>query len=109
MAFHHYTLVDGVRLNAEHPTTFEIPSEAEKDALAEGDLCKVGIEFKPIGRIAGERFWVRITDRDGDNFLGDVLDALLETRIHGLDYGDEIAFGRQHVIGTYDKQSEVSA
>jgi uncharacterized protein YegJ (DUF2314 family) len=93
-----YTLIDGVKRNAEHPDRFYIPSEAEKDALEAGVVCKVGVEFKSDDWATGERFWVRVTARDGEDFRGVVLNQLIWTDAHGLDEGNEIAFQRQHVI-----------
>ena len=60
-----WTLIDGVRRNADHPTTFEIPDEAERLSVPIGAFVKVGFEWPEKvrqGTFGAERMWVKITD-----------------------------------------------
>lgn len=57
-----YTLMDGVERNKKHPTTFEIPSSAEKQTLKVGEYVKLGFVIDhPDHGVCGERMWVKIT------------------------------------------------
>lgn len=90
-----YTLGNGVKMNAAHPDTFYIPSDADKAQLAVGDLAK--LIFCPIDEEEGaERMWVEITDIDGDDMIG-----RLDNEPFWMDcpsYGDTIKFRAKHII-----------
>ncbi len=50
----------------------------------------------------GEDFWVRITDRDGQFFMGVVDNPLYEARLHGIKQGDEVFFHANHMLAIHD-------
>lgn len=50
----------------------------------------------------GEDFWVLVATRSGDHFAGAVDNPLVETRLHGLQQGDEIAFHADHILAVHD-------
>lgn len=45
-----------------------------------------------------ERFWVKIHVRDGENLFGVVETILNDTKLHGLEYGDDILFSMDNVF-----------
>lgn len=92
------TLWDGVVLNSENPSTFEIPTPDEKAALVPGDFVKLGFscpkEHKRPGvsdRITGERMWVLVT---GDG-VGDLNN---DPVVMPLKDGDPIKFEPRHIL-----------
>ncbi len=62
----------GLALHGEHPDTFWVPNAEEKADLRPGDLVKLMwvINRPRKSWPGGERMWVKITHRDGDNFVG---------------------------------------
>ena len=50
----------------------------------------------------GEDFWVRITARDAQHFVGIVDNPLYEARLHGVSEGDAIAFHANHLLAVHD-------
>ena len=50
----------------------------------------------------GEDFWVKVSERSGDHFSGVVDNSLSETRLHGLNQGDEIVFHADHILAVHD-------
>ncbi len=57
-------LVNATEMARQYPDTFEQPPKSELDKLQRGDLAKVSDHH--------ERFWVIITQRDGDIFTGKI-------------------------------------
>ncbi len=49
----------------------------------------------------GEDFWVHVIQREGEHFRGIVDNSLYESRLHKLNYGDEIVFHANHVLGVH--------
>jgi hypothetical protein len=50
----------------------------------------------------GEDFWVQVTERSDRLFHGIVDNPLVETRLHGLNQGDEIIFHEDHILAVHD-------
>jgi len=50
----------------------------------------------------GEDFWVRVLERTGAFFRGEVDNPLVEARLHGLSQGDEILFHENHILTVHD-------
>ena len=50
----------------------------------------------------GEDFWVRITESCGCFLRGVVDNPLVESRLHGLNQGDEIVFHQDHILAVHD-------
>ena len=49
----------------------------------------------------GEDFWVCVTSREGQYFSGVVDNPLYESRLHGLNEGDEIIFHAKHLLAVH--------
>jgi uncharacterized protein YegJ (DUF2314 family) len=105
-------LVDGREMARQHPDTLEVPSVADLDELQVGDHARLIFETnttepltqdpqirqrqQTIGAPSGERMWVKITKRDGDQFTGTLLND--PAFIDGLIYGDEVHFSTEHIV-----------
>lgn len=50
----------------------------------------------------GEDFWVRITDRDAQYFVGVVDNPLYEAKLHGIKQGDEVLFHADHLLAIHN-------
>ncbi len=50
----------------------------------------------------GEDFWVRVEHRSGHYCCGVVDNPLVESRLHGLNLGDEIVFHEDHILAVHD-------
>ena len=99
---HGWTLVSVEGRYADHPDTFEIPSQDERSSLLPGDGAKLlfDIETRENGRVIDrgvDRMWVIVRSRREGRYLG-VLDSDPGTGdglvLHA---GDEIVFGPEHV------------
>ncbi|QDT12740.1 hypothetical protein [Planctomycetes bacterium K23_9] len=57
------------------------------------------------GRGWGEDFWVQVdsccVSGTGELFLGRIDNHLAEHRLHGMNYGDEIVFHRNHILAIH--------
>ena len=69
--------------------TFRAPSQESLTALRLGAFVKVAT--------GGERFWVRLTQVQGDALRGVLDNVVQNTARHGLHMGDEVAFEKRHV------------
>ncbi|WP_435008061.1 hypothetical protein P12x_005330 [Tundrisphaera lichenicola] len=87
--------VDAQEMNRKHPTTFEVPSDAELAAIKAGDSVKVCT--------CDERFWVTVTEVSEHRIAGTVDNDLIFTDEHGLDYGDVVRFTRENVYSIIAK------
>lgn len=98
-----YQLVDGEVLNREHPSTFLIPTRAEREALKPGDLVKLLFEIvdPQEGMPTAERMWVRVAESRGNEYVGSLdNDPRVITTIGP---GSQIKFEPHHVIATWDE------
>lgn len=50
----------------------------------------------------GEDFWVRVRERQGEWFVGQVDNELVEHRLHGLRRGDPICFHADHILAVHE-------
>lgn len=78
------------KMAKEYPATFEAPTASELKGIGEGTSVKVCANEI-------ERFWVKITRRDGNILTGVVDNDLVCTDELGLKLGDTIAFGTECV------------
>lgn len=91
-----YKLKSGVKLNRQHPTTFEIPSDVDKMRVEAGDFVKLIFDG---GEYGTERMWVQVTapaDEWGEPFTGTLANEPF--CIPGLDHGDTVTFKAKHII-----------
>jgi hypothetical protein len=94
-------LGSGVRRNREHPDTFQIPAEDEREAVVPGMDVKLMFELRKGG---GDRMWVTITGVKKRKLVGRLVN--LPAMIPRLMPGDEIKFKREHIIDIrYDDDS----
>lgn len=49
----------------------------------------------------GEDFWVQVLSRQDDYFVGAIDNPLVESRLHGLNLGDEICFHHDHILAVH--------
>jgi hypothetical protein len=85
-------LVNAQAMAENHPDTFEVPAPAALNALTVGSVAKVTPDTSP-----GERFWVEITEHNGNDFVGRIDNDLVLTVLHGLSRGDFIEFKSENV------------
>ena len=100
-----YRLVDPRPIAAEAPYTFFLPTQAELDALAEGDLVKLIFEpLSPGPKWSAERMWVIVTGTGGASLTGK-----LDNQPHEVDVelGDIVRFERHHAIAVDFGEREV--
>ena len=97
-----WTLVSAEERHAAHPTTFQIPSRADRETLVPGAAAKLlfHIETKEASRVIDsgvDRMWVIVRAVMSDGYIG-VLDSE-PGQSEGLNLraGDNIVFGPEHV------------
>jgi len=90
-----YILIDGVECSQQYPDTFHVPSPDTKDHLVPGDFAKLGFEPKRAD-LPGERMWVRIIERDGDAFVGELDNTPVVLK--QLKLGERIDFTARHIL-----------
>lgn len=101
-----YRLVDGEVLNREAPSTFFIPTRAEREALKPGDLVKLLFEIvdPEQGMPTAERMWVEVVEVRGSGYVGS-----LDNEPHVITTirpGSQIKFEPHHVIATWDESAQ---
>jgi hypothetical protein len=96
-----WRLGSGVKSNREHPDTFEIPDEEDKDVIVPGDHVKLMFEMRtpcpgePMRRW-GARLWVDVTEVKQRSFVGRLRND--PYAIPRLEYGGTVKFKRKHII-----------
>ena len=101
-----WELDDGEQLHREAPTTFWIPSEAQRTSLSVGDIVKLIFRMTVRDHATGEvqveveRMWVIVSARDGDRYreITDNDPVLHEMIVSGA----TIVFDPPHVIQIFD-------
>lgn len=93
-------LRDAEQSRKDNPYTFYKPGNEITDKLGPGDHARLIFGFEPQAEdgCSGERMWVTITSKHGNEFKG-----LLENipiYIQELNQGDLITFGSNHIIDT---------
>lgn len=81
--------LDAQQMNKENPDTFWAPNQEELDSLEPGLYVKI-CENK-------ERFWVHLTEVDGDKLAGRIDNDLVFE--HSFKCDDEITFEKKNVMG----------
>lgn len=82
--------VDAKQKSLDHPETFDYPEEELKN-LRESDYVKISHNK--------ERFWVMLTEVDGDKLTGFVSNDLV--RKHPFKCDDKVSFEKRHVYQIY--------
>lgn len=96
-------MFDGWRLVHAEPLAMMYPERFDLNPLAPylmpGDLCKIGIQPDTCDVLrapfAGERFWVRVTERTESGYVGQLTQSLV---LMALPAGSCVRFTAQHVI-----------
>lgn len=104
-------LIDARARHALDPESFDLPSNTRIQQVGPGSLVKIGVTFPPNEEgMDGERLWVQVTQRDGDQLVGRVDNDLVATNGHGLQLNDEVAFHVRHILDTdtFDYLTSVS-
>ena len=86
---HSAVLVNAAEMGRAHPKTFDYPPKEMLDQIQPGNLVKVSDVELP------ERFWVRITQRKGDVFVGKIDNHFFWDKPY--DFGSLIRFGTENV------------
>lgn len=91
-------LDSGVKRNREHPDTFEIPDEEDKQAIEPGVVVKLLFDTTDLWgrRNWGERMWVKVTAINKRHIVG-MLDND-PIGIPRLYRGDQVKFKHHHII-----------
>jgi len=85
--------VNAQEMHKTYPATFEVPAAEELQAIQKGDLVKVST--------GSERFWVKVTQKEGAAITGIVDNNLVNTEEHGLKLGDTIEFLEENVYSIW--------
>lgn len=96
-----FQLVSAEARHRESPESFPIPSRAEREDVGPGSVVKLVFELtNPIGEDPGaERMWVAVQTVDGPLMVGQLVNE--PGAITTINYGDEVRFGPEHIIGIY--------
>lgn len=92
-----WELMDARKMNQAHPGTFHIPLTDDLKNLKVGSIVKLG--FDVIGMKdapGGERMWVIVTTRNGDEFVGKLDNDPVVIR--GLKYEDVVHFKTDNIL-----------
>lgn len=97
-------LLDARARNVENPETFYIPSKEELKKVKKGSHVKLCWLNDTPGilhgkKVKNERMWVKVLDKDGEFFLGELDNDPAYTP--GLKLGDRIEFEARHILDIY--------
>lgn len=91
-----FRLIDAVEFQNQHPKTFELPDEWNRQHINVGEWAKLMFQF-PVNHYPDvERMWVHITEVTPNGYKG-VLDNK-PTNIEFIQSGEIIDFEARHVI-----------
>ena len=100
LIWHRATLESGVESNQAYPDSFEIPDADEKADLRPGDRVKL---MWSVRGLPGERMWVEILERGGDQFVGHLRNHPMF--VH-LSCGEQVRFHADHIIDWYEPHED---
>jgi hypothetical protein len=92
-----------------YPDQFDVPAQDRLDTVGPGSGVKVcAVDPMSANQLEtdGERFWVLVTERNGDRLVGRVENHLLATNEHGVSYGDRVEFSLEHIYEVYEGRTE---
>lgn len=90
--WHRSKVESGLQRHLESPETFEVPDHELKELIAPGDFVKLAWS---VARFPGERMWVRVTHRDGDQLQGSLENWPLYVHMHP---GERVTFVIDDII-----------
>lgn len=91
-----YNFVDAQEMHRKYPNTFEVPTKRQLNTLVPTQYVKVCHN--------DERFWVRLTEIEGDTLTGTVANDLVCDQ--PFSDGDTITFEKRHVYDVMPKDNE---
>jgi hypothetical protein len=90
---HSPVLISAAEMARAHPETFDYAPKQVLDSIRPGNLIKVCDDAEPFA----ERFWVKITKRDGNGlFVGRVENYLFAEKPYN--FGTLIRFGAENIF-----------
>lgn len=97
-------LMDGVEINRENPTTFQIPSAEEKAQLKVDQYIKVGAYTGAEDSMPkAERFWCQVSQiNDDGTIIGTINNDLVLSQFHNLFDGDRILIEPKNILSIYE-------
>lgn len=102
-------LRSGLASHHRWPETFEIPGEAERRSLGDGDVVKLMFDIQvqenpEPGDISSERMWVIVRGRSGPYYIGELNNVpACSDEQDQLSAGDRVVFLPEHVISIYSR------
>lgn len=102
-----WQLHSGVVRNQANPDTFEIPEEAQRRSLVQGQIVKLIFEIETpnsdLGGTGFERMWVIVHERSGPYYVGELNNHPASSDEQNvLGAGDRVVFLPEHVISIVD-------
>ena len=91
-----YSIGDGEEMHRTAPETFCIPSAQKRAAAQPGEYVRLGFRLEVESLSIGERMWVKITQREGDSYIGRLANA--PEHITALQFGDLVRFKARNVL-----------
>jgi uncharacterized protein YegJ (DUF2314 family) len=91
-------LTDAQEMHRQYPVTFQVPTEAELDAIKPGDCVKAGF----IDATGEERMWVLVLGTEGDRILGTLNNYPVETP---MEFGQPVNMERRHVCAIWERDA----
>jgi hypothetical protein len=106
---HRWHLGSGVKRNRQHPETFEIPDDEDKQAIEPGVLVKLMFEMRNSKTwfLGGERMWVEVVAVKRRRIVGRLINEPLG--IPRLYPGDKVRFRRDHIIDIHWERHDSAA
>ena len=81
-------LVDAAKRNAEHPDTFNVPTEHERQSVPLGHYVKIGVDDR-------ERMWFKVVEKTDTGYVGTLSNDPVVVR---MKFGDRIEFTERHIM-----------
>ena len=93
-----WSLINAEDMNRQYPDSFYIEPDLARCSVEVEGVVKICLQ----GHNGGERFWVTVVSKtqppDKLMYTGMVSNLLLEAPGHGLQLGELIEFGKQHIF-----------
>ena len=86
-----YTLIDGRKMNALYPETFEIPSMRDVLKIKPGDFVKLGFIDPDEAQGMTERMWVEVTGLCTGTLANDPVSLSLK-------HGDPVEYRDRNIL-----------
>jgi hypothetical protein len=96
-------LIDGIKINKENPSTFEIPTLFEKSQIYVGQNIKIGVKIITKEKIKNlpeaERFWCIVNKINNDQTYNvSVNNDLVYSQFHGLSFESKLIIHQKNIL-----------